>query len=340
MSDQTIDGMSARRVMNSPFRNRRVESLLGMSGSWLSVLLIMSSCLFILVYVMLEGMGVISLQFLIREPDSSALNAQDGGILTPIIGTFLLTAIGMLMAWPAALSTALFLVHDSRRGFFSDLIRVAIDILAGVPTVVIALFALALSTSPGLGFLSVTIEGADGMARSYGRSFLVAGIAMAVMILPFVVKTAEEAIKSVPGQYYEASMALGATKWYTVRHIILKSAKPGLVTAAILGMGRIIGDTAIVLLTLGGTLRMTGLQPWWMPDNWLSTIRNTGCTLTSYIHYTSPAGEGNSTDVSFGASFILILVILLLNGIAALAGGVGGRQQEGPVRSKSREEQA
>lgn len=332
---ETGGGKSIRR----PLRNRRIESLLGMSGSWLSVALIMSSCLFILVYVLLEGMGVISLRFLFSEPDPSALNAQSGGILTPIIGTILLTIIGMLLAWPAALSTALFLVHDSRRGFFPDLIRVAIDILAGVPTIVVALFALALSTSSGLGFLSVSIEGADGMSRSYGRSFLVAGIAMAVMILPFVVKTAEEAIKSVPRQYYEASMALGATKWYTIRHIILKTAKPGLVTAVILGMGRIIGDTAIVLLTLGGTLRMTGLQPWWIPANWLSTLQNTGCTLTSYIHYTSPAGEGNSTDVSFGASFVLILIILLLNGIAALAGGSGKRsRQEGPIRSRSREE--
>ncbi len=318
-------------------RNRKVESLLGMSGSWLSVLLIMSACLFIIIYIMLEGAGVISLRFLTQEPSSSALSAKEGGILTPIIGTILLTVIGMLIAWPAALSTALFLVHDSRKGVFRDLIRIAIDILAGVPTVVVALFALALSTSPGLGFLSVTIENADGVNRSYGRSFLVAGIAMAVMVLPFVVKTAEEAIKAVPRQYYEASVALGATKWYTVRKIVLKTASPGLVTAVILGMGRIIGDTAIVLITLGGTLRMTGLQPWWMPDNWISTIRNTGCTLTSYILYTSPAGEGNNSDVSFGASFVLVGVILLLNGIAALAGGSGksaGRDR--PVRSRNR----
>jgi hypothetical protein len=102
-------------------------------------------------------------------------------------------------------------------------------------------------------------------------------------------------------------------------------------------MGRIIGDTAIVLITLGGTLRMTGLQPWWMPDNWVSTLRNTGSTLTSYILYTSPAGEGNSTDVSFGASFVLVAVILLLNGIAALAGSPGTRQGLGDrARSRNR----
>lgn len=325
-------------IMGERLRDRRIESLLGMSGSWLSVLLILAACLFIVAYVLLEGMGIINLRFLLSEPDPSALSAQEGGILTPIIGTMLLTGIGVAMAYPAALSTALFLTHDTRRGVASDLIRVAIDILAGVPTVVIALFALALSTSPGLGLLSVNIEAADGSARAYGRSFLVAGLAMAVMVLPFMAKTAEEAIKSVSRQSFEASVALGATSWYTIRNVVLRTARPGLVTAVILGMGRIIGDTAIVLITLGGTLRMTGLQPWWMPENWLSTLRNTGCTLTSYILFTSPAGEGNSSEVSFGASAVLVLVILLLNGLAALAGargcraGSSARVCRGPMR--------
>ena len=306
-------------------RNRRVESLLGMSGSWLSVVLILGACLFIVAYVLLEGMGVVSLRFLLSEPDPSALSAHEGGILTPLIGTMLLTGIGIALAYPAALSTALFLTHDARRGPVSHLIRVAIDILAGVPTVVIALFALALSTSRGFGVLSVDIEASDGSVRAYGRSFLVAGLAMAVMVLPFMAKTAEEAIKSVSRQSFEASVALGATSWYTIRHVVLRTARPGLVTAVILGMGRIIGDTAIVLITLGGTLRMTGLQPWWMPANWMSTLRNTGSTLTSYILFTSPAGEGNSAEVSFGASAVLILVILVLNGLAALAGAGGNR---------------
>ncbi len=305
-------------------RNRKIESLIGMSSSWLAMAFILISCGFIVIYVFLEGAHIVTLDFLMKEPNPSAISTEGGGILTPMIGTFLLTAIGMIIAWPAALSTAIYLVHDNKQNVFTSIIRVAIDILAGVPTVVIALFALSLSTSSGLGFLSVTIEAADGSLRSYGRSFLVAGLAMAVMVLPFVVKTAEEAIKAVPKSYYEASIALGASKWYTVRNIVLKSARPGLVTAVVLGMGRIIGDTAIVLITLGGTLRMTGLKPWWIPENWLSTLQNTGCTLTSYILYTSPAGEGNSTDVSFGASFVLIVMILLLNGFAEIIGRTKG----------------
>jgi phosphate transport system permease protein len=88
-------------------------------------------------------------------------------------------------------------------------------------------------------------------------------------------------------------------------------------------MGRIVGDTAIVWLTLGGTLRMTGIQPWYAPENWLSTVQNTGSTLTSYIFYTSPAGEGNLPSVSFGASLVLIIIIILLNIITDYIGSIG-----------------
>ncbi|MCL2166810.1 MAG: hypothetical protein FWH49_05925, partial [Clostridiales bacterium] len=94
----------------------------------------------------------------------------------------------------------------------------------------------------------------------------------------------------------------------------------------ILGMGRIIGDTAIVWLVLGGTIRMTGLQPWYAVENWWSTLTNTGCTLTSYIYFTSPAGEGNHYTVAFGASLVLIAMILLLNLAAALIGGIGANK--------------
>jgi phosphate transport system permease protein len=167
----------------------------------------------------------------------------------------------------------------------------------------------------------------SGTLRSYGRSFLVAGITMAVMVLPFVIKSMEEAMKAVPPSYIDASLALGATKWRTISKVVLKAARDGLVTGVILGMGRIIGDTAIVWLALGGSVRMTGNQPWYSPENWLSTLRSGGGTLTTYIYYTSPAGEGNQFDVAFGASLVLIAVIVLLNIIAAVIGKAGGQRR-------------
>jgi phosphate transport system permease protein len=203
------------------------------------------------------------------------------------------------------------------------LVKSAVDILSGVPTIVVALFALVIFTLPQMGFLSVMIEGVVGANRAYGRSFLVCGITMAIMVLPFIIKSMEESLKAVPVSYIDASLALGATKWRTIYKVVLLAARDGLISGVILGMGRIIGDTAIVWLTLGGSIRMTGNQPWYSPVNWLSTLRNGGSTLTSYIFYTSPAGEGNQFDVAFGASLVLVAIIILLNIIAAAVGKAG-----------------
>ena len=126
----------------------------------------------------------------------------------------------------------------------------------------------------------------------------------------------------------EASYALGAGKRQGIIRVLIPAAKNGIITSIILGMGRIIGDTAIVWLTLGGTLRMTGFQPWYSPENWLSTLKNTGSTLTSYIFYTSPAGEGNMPSVSFGASLILVLIIIFLNILTDYIGSIGKIQEE------------
>ena len=116
---------------------------------------------------------------------------------------------------------------------------------------------------------------------------------------------------------------MGATKWRTISKVVLQAARQGVVTGVILGMGRIVGDTAIVWLTLGGTLRMTGIQPWYAPQNWLSTLQNTGSTLTSYIYYTSPAGEGNNFSVAFAASLVLIVIIIILNAATSIIGNWG-----------------
>ncbi len=136
---------------------------------------------------------------------------------------------------------------------------------------------------------------------------------MAIMILPFVIKICEEALKAVPNYYREAALSMGASKWQSIVTVVLPSARQGILTGIILGMGRIIGDTAIVWLTLGGTIRMTGIQPWWYPVHWWSTLCNTGSTLTSYIYFASPAGEGNMPDKAFGAALVLIILIIVLN---------------------------
>jgi len=290
--------------------------------SWVAIIMVVCVCLFIIVNISMEGLPALSWEFLTTEPPASAKNLEGGGILTPLVGTVLLTLIGVIVAYPFSLATAIYLCFYSKKGLFQSIIKTAIDILSGVPTIVIALFALSIATLPWMAILSSPVELAGGVVeRAYGRSFIVSSIAMAIMILPFVIKSMEEALKAVPNSFIEGAYALGAHKWRMITKVVIKSATEGLVTGVILGMGRIIGDTAIVWLTLGGTLRMSGTQPWYLPANWLSTLKNTGSTLTSYIYYSSPVGEGDNFTVAFGASLVLIAIIVILNILTAVIGG-------------------
>jgi phosphate transport system permease protein len=309
-------------------RNHVLGSTIGTAYSFMAIAMIVCVVAFIIIVLFKDGASVLSWHFITTEPNPSALEAASGGILTPIIGTCILTLLGTVISFPFALATAIYLCYYAKKGFFRTLVESAVDILSGVPTVVIAMFALIIFTLPQFGFLSTLVEGVEGSNKAYGRSFLVAGITMAIMILPFVIKSMTEALKAVPMSFYDASLALGAGKWRTINRIMLGAATDGLVTGVILGMGRIIGDTAIVWLALGGSIRMTGVQPWYAIQNWISTLQNSGCTLTSYIYYTSPVGEGNQFDVAYGASLVLIFIIIALN-IAATMIGKAGRTRIG-----------
>ncbi|MDR1413100.1 MAG: ABC transporter permease subunit [Actinomycetes bacterium] len=305
-------------------RSHTLTNGFGYIGMWFSLALILCVCLFIVVNVLNIGADVLSWKFLTTEPNPLMMESDPGGILTPLIGSFLLTALGIGIALPLALCTAIYLRYYARPGYFSLLIVTAIDILASVPTIVIAIAGLAIATLPQLSFLSTPLVGnGSAIEHSYGKSFLTAACAMAIMVLPFITKAIDESLKTVPEDLIAGSLALGASKWRTVTKVALKVSRPGIVTGVILGMGRILGDTAIIWLLLGGSLEMTGNQPWFAPQNWLSTLRNSGSTLTSYISDTSPVGEGNRYDVAFGASFVLVVLIVLLNAAAAFIGNLG-----------------
>lgn len=294
---------------------RKVFDKAGQFFAWLASSITIAACLGIVVYLFVNGFKQISPEFLFTEPNPTINEEFSGGISSPLLGTILLTVIGIAFAFPWALATAIYLAEYAKKNIVTSYFRLAIDVLAGIPTIVIAIFGLAVFSLPQLGFLSSMVEGVEGVNRAYGRSFIVAGLTMAVMILPFITKTCEEAIKQVPETFKEGSLAMGASKWHTIMKIVLPSSRNGILTGVIIGMGRIIGDTAIVWLTLGGSIRMNVPEVWWSPDNWFDTVRSTGSTLTTYIFYTS-AGEGNAPSKAFGASFVLIVVIILLNFIA------------------------
>lgn len=132
---------------------------------------------------------------------------------------------------------------------------------------------------------------------------------MSLIALPLVVASTREALLQVPAHVREASYALGKTKATTIRKVLLPSVKPSIASGVTLGIGRIVGDTAIVVILLGATIRTEGAGG----PPILSVLRGTGGTLTSYVRYNSPAGEGNAHEKAYAAAFVLLLMVLALN---------------------------
>ncbi len=288
-----------------------MRDYLGYLISWLAMSFTVCICLGIIIYLIINGISQLSPDFILKAPAPTSNEKMSGGISSPILGSLILTLIGLVVAFPWSLITAMYLNEYAAKNKLASVLRMGIEVLSGVPTIIIAIFALAVFTNPQFAFLSEMVPGSD---KALGRSFLVSGITMAIMVLPYMIKTCEEALKNVPVNYREASLALGASKLQTVLKVVLPASKDGLITAVTLGIGRIIGDTAIVWLTLGDTMKMGNSSgEWWMPSNIINTLKGTGSTLTSFIFYASPAGEGNQTEKAFGAALVLIIIIIIIN---------------------------
>jgi phosphate transport system permease protein len=266
-------------------------------------------------YLAYKGVGHISWSFLTKAPNPGNQVALGGGILDPIVGTLILAVLGTLIALPLGVAVPIFLAEYRRPAWLARGTEIAVEVIFGVPSIVFAIFGIALFTNPSLVFLS---SGVASSNRAFGKSFLVAGVVMSLLALPPIIRSTQEALSQVPWSLREASWALGKTRATTIRRLLLPESRRGFVTGIILGLGRIAGDTAIVLLLLGGTLGFGG-SAWWHPGQFLNTLRGSGTTLTAYIYNASPAGELSSTGKADGAAFVLILVILLLNGFVVLA---------------------
>jgi phosphate transport system permease protein len=187
--------------------------------------------------------------------------------------------------------------------------------------VVLAIFGLLIFAKPWLAFLSQ--RAANGAV--YGRSFFATGIVMAGLALPLVIGSTREALTQLPARLREGSYALGKTRATTIRHVLLPSVRPGIATGVVLGMGRIIGDTAIIRILLGVSLttQPVGNTPL------AGLLRGTGSTLTTYVYENSPAGEGSAPQKAYFAAFVLLLIVLLLNGIVTWITNHGGTPAQG-----------
>lgn len=303
-------------ITNQRGNRHGLSSHVGTALCWLAALIVTAVCVFIIGYLAYQGWHAISWTFLTTDPDASITENVAGGILTPMAGTAILVLGSILLAMPVAVGAAIYLAeYMDERWLITRIIRIGLETLASVPSVVFGMFGLAVFTMGRFAFLSG--GGAEGSGKAFGRSFFVAAIVMAVHILPFVIKVAEESVRNVSASLRQGAYALGMTKWRTIRKVVLPASRSGIATAVVLGMGLAAGDTAIVWLTLGGSMTMA-MDHWWTVSNWLPVLRGAGSTLTTYAYFNSPAGDGNSPTAAFGAALVLMFIVLVFNLIAVV----------------------
>jgi phosphate transport system permease protein len=241
---------------------------------WAAAGLALSVLAYIIVLVMVKGLPVLTPHFLLASPERMG---RAGGIFPTIVGSLVLTLVALLVATPLGVGTAIYLTEYTQPGRLAAVIRFGVDCLAGVPSIIFGLF----------GFIFFVIR------LGMGWSVLSGGLTLAVMILPTIIRTAEEAIRAVPGSYREASFSAGATAWQTVTRVVVPAALPGMVTGIVLAIGRSIGETAAVIFTAGTALRL--------PTSFFSSTRT--MAVHFYIH-------------AYGTAAVLVLLILLINTVA------------------------
>jgi phosphate ABC transporter permease protein PstC len=223
------------------------------------------------------------------------------GLLPMIVGSLLVTLGALLIGVPLGLASAIFLTEFSSRRL-SRFLKPVIELLAGIPSVVYGFL--------GLMFLVPFIRENLG---GPGLSVLAASIILGIMILPTIISISIDSIRAVPDSYREGSIALGATKWQTVRMVVLPAARSGLVAGIILGMGRAIGETMAVIMVAGNAADL--------PASWLAPVR----TLTSNIALEMAYASGEHRQALFATGVVLFVIIMILNFLANLA----ARKQSG-----------
>jgi phosphate transport system permease protein len=283
----------------------------------------------IVLFMLVKGIAYIRPSLLLEHPTlpkPGERQSTAGGFLDPIEGTLLLSAIGIALAAPVGVAVGTWLSEHQRPVWLARTVESGVEMISGAPSVLLALFGLVLFARPVLAFLSQTSAGGSVS----GRSFLTAGAMMSLIALPLVVTATREALAQVPEHMREASYALGKTKATTIRRVLLPTIRPSIASGTTLGIGRIVGDTAIVVILLSAAMRLSGAGG--LPV--LSTLRGEGGTLTSYVRFNSPAGEGNAYEKAYAAAFVLLFLVLALNVLAAYLGTARADRRKGAWRSK------
>ncbi|MGE5462860.1 MAG: phosphate ABC transporter permease PstA, partial [Syntrophothermus sp.] len=211
-------------------RNRHLTQRIGFAIITGMAFVTVIAIVAVVIYILVQGLSAISIEFLTTFPTNGM---RSGGIYPAIVGTVLLTLVAAIFVVPLGIAAAIYLAEYARDTKLTRAIRISIINLAGIPSVVYGLF--------GLGLFVLFFN--------FGTSILAASLTLAIMTLPVVISTSEEALRAVPQGFRTVSISLGATRWQTIRRIVLKEALPGILTGVILGLERAAGETAPILFT-------------------------------------------------------------------------------------------
>lgn len=271
--------------MRNPYRTQKIAFFFLL----LATLLIVIPVGLIVVIIIQKGLPAINWQFLSDIPRQGM---RAGGIFPAIVGTIYLVLGSIIFALPIGLLAAIYLSEYSRDNLLTRIIKLAIINLAGVPSVVYGLFGLALFV----------------IFFKFGASILSGSLTLGIMILPLIITASREALESVPQTFREVSLSLGASKWQTIRHIVLPNAIPGILTGTILGLGRAAGETAPILFTVAA---------FYLPQL-PKSIFDQAMALPYHLYVISTQVPNVDEKVRYGTAFVLLALVLFMNLVAII----------------------
>ena len=269
--------------------SRKLRQQLGFTLLSLSTIVVVLPILLLVGYIFVQGAPAISWEFVTGLPRDGM---RAGGVWPAVVGTLLLTLGTAIFAVPVGVAVAIYLAEYARDTFFTRLIRLAIINLAGVPSVVYGLF--------GLGLFVIFLR--------FGTSILAGSLTLAIMTLPVIISTSEEALRTVPQSFRIVSLSLGTTQWQTIRRVILPQALPGILTGIILGLERAAGETAPILFTVAA---------FFLP-RLPSSIFDQTMALPYHLFVISTQVPGMPVRIQYGTALVLLTFVLSMNVLAAV----------------------
>jgi len=268
-------------------RNTKRAQKIAFFFLFLATLLIVVPVGLVVVIIIQKGLPAINWQFLSDIPRQGM---RAGGIFPAIIGTFYLVFGAIIFALPIGLLAAIYLSEYAKENILNRIIKLAIVNLSGVPSVVYGLFGLALFV----------------VFLKFGASILSGSLTLGIMILPIIITTSGEALESVPQSFREVSLSLGASKWQTIRHIVLPNAIPGILTGTILGLGRAAGETAPILFTVAA---------FYLPQL-PKSIFDQAMALPYHLYVISTQVPNVDEKIRYGTALVLLSLVLFMNLVA------------------------